>query len=90
MSLGTVYRNLSVLTEQGLAMPVATVDGQVRYDGRVEPHAHFICRRCRKVLDLELPDVITPMYGQIASGQGFWPEEHSLSVSGLCPACRNT
>ena len=45
LSLGTVYRNLSVLAEEGLVVTVARVDGQERYDARTEPHAHFVCRR---------------------------------------------
>lgn len=89
LSLGTVYRNLSVLTEQGLAVPVATVDGQLRYDGRTEAHAHFICRRCRCVADLELPDTVTPMYAWIAAQGGFLPEAHALNVRGLCGACKD-
>ena len=57
LSLGTVYRNLSVLAEEGLVVSVAHVNGQERYDARVEPHTHFICRRCARVIDLlELED----------------------------------
>ena len=41
LSLGTVYRNLSVLAEEGLVVSVAHVNGQERYDARVEPHTHF-------------------------------------------------
>lgn len=87
LSLGTVYRNLSVLSEQGLARAVATVDGQLRYDGRTEPHAHFICRRCRRVTDLELPDTVTPLYPLAAEQAGCRPETYALSVSGLCAGC---
>lgn len=89
LSLGTVYRNLTVLTEQGLVSAVATVDGQLRYDGRTEPHAHFICRRCRRVSDLELPDTVTPLYARLSAEHGCRPESHSLTVMGLCPACRS-
>ena len=89
LSLGTVYRNLSVLVEEGMAVSVATVDGQLRYDARTEPHAHFICRSCRSVMDLELPDMVTPMYGLIGDSLGCSPEMHSLNVMGLCAACRH-
>ncbi len=87
LSLGTVYRNLAVMAEEGQAAAVATVDGQLRYDGRTEPHAHFICRRCHRVLDLDLPDAVTPMYPAVASALGCAPEGHSLCFSGLCAAC---
>ena len=84
LSLGTVYRNLSVLAEEGLV-----VNGQERYDARVEPHTHLICRRCARVIDLlELEDAISGMYGEIEHRFGCLPESHTLTVSGLCPNCR--
>lgn len=88
LSLGTVYRNLSVLAEEGLVVSVAHVNGQERYDARVEPHTHFICRRCARVIDLlELEDAISGMYGEIKHRFGCLPESHTLTVSGLCPNC---
>ena len=89
LSLGTVYRNLSVLAEEGLVVSVAHVNGQERYDARVEPHTHFICRRCARVIDLlELEDAISGMYGEIEHRFVCLPESHTLTVSGLCPNCR--
>ena len=89
LSLGTVYRNLSVLAEEGLVVSVAHVNGQERYDARVEPHTHLICRHCARVIDLlELEDAISGMYGEIEHRFGCLPESHTLTVSGLCPNCR--
>lgn len=55
LSLGTVYRNLKLLEENGAVRSVAVVDGCERYDGKVEPHSHFICKKCGKVKDIYLP-----------------------------------
>lgn len=41
ISLGTVYRNLSLLTQQGEIQKITT-DGADRYDRHVEPHSHFL------------------------------------------------
>ena len=54
ISLGTVYRNLNLLTDIGEAVKIATPDGGDRFDGRVEPHNHFLCTMCGRLLDLEL------------------------------------
>ena len=54
ISLGTVYRNLNLLTDIGEAVKIATPDGGDRFDGRVEPHNHFLCTMCGQLLDLEL------------------------------------
>ena len=54
ISLGTVYRNLNLLTDIGEASKISTPDGGDRFDGRTEPHNHFLCTRCGRLLDLEL------------------------------------
>lgn len=54
ISLGTVYRNLNLLTNIGEAVKISTPDGGDRFDGRTEPHNHFLCTKCGRLLDLEL------------------------------------
>lgn len=53
ISLGTVYRNLSLLAEHGLILKISTGVGPDHFDGFVETHHHFICRSCGDVLDLD-------------------------------------
>ena len=52
ISLGTVYRNLTFLVDNGMAMKVPCSDGSVHFDGNVNPHYHFQCVNCGKVMDL--------------------------------------
>lgn len=54
ISLGTVYRNLNLLTDIGEAIKITIPDGGDRFDGNVQPHNHFFCTSCRRVLDLDL------------------------------------
>ena len=54
ISLGTVYRNLNLLTDIGDAVKISTPNGGDRFDGRLEPHNHFLCTKCGRLLDLEL------------------------------------
>ena len=88
LSLGTVSRNLAVLAEEGLVVSVAHVDGQERYDANTSPHAHFVCRCCRRVIDLALPDMAEGLYGEIERRSGCQAESCSLIVGGLCGECR--
>ena len=53
-SLGTVYRNLNLLTDIGEAVKISTPNGGDRFDGRLEPHNHFLCTKCGRLLDLDL------------------------------------
>ena len=54
ISLGTVYRNLNLLTDLGEAVKISTPDGGDRFDGRLEPHNHFLCTKCGRLLDLDI------------------------------------
>ena len=46
ISLGTVYRNLSLLSELGEIQKISTGIGPDRFDGNTAPHYHFICQKC--------------------------------------------
>jgi Fur family peroxide stress response transcriptional regulator len=81
LSLGTVYRNLSLFLQEGEAMRVTTVGGQDRFDGDTRPHAHFICRGCGAVLDVEnAPKVGVPEVDALVEG-------YELNYHGLCRNC---
>lgn len=54
LSLGTVYRNLNLLVEQGEARKLSFGYGPDRFDGDMSPHYHFVCRACGTVTDLPL------------------------------------
>ena len=57
ISLGTVYRNLSLLVELGEAIKFPGLDGQDHFDGNPLPHYHFICNDCHAVIDLGFPNM---------------------------------
>lgn len=83
LSLGTVYRNLHCLAEEGvlveLSGPVA------RFDAQTTPHAHLRCIRCGCVMDAEMP-YDGALDGQ-AARNGWRVEHHSLIFHGICPTC---
>ncbi|MBC8044606.1 MAG: transcriptional repressor [Rhizobacter sp.] len=53
VSLGTVYRNLNLLADDGKITRVILEDGKVRFDGNTGEHYHFICTNSGKVIDLD-------------------------------------
>lgn len=57
ISLGTVYRNLSLLTELGEIQKISTGIGPDRFDGNPAPHYHFFCRNCGCVTDLDMEGI---------------------------------
>ena len=50
ISLGTVYRNLNLLTDLGEAVKITTPDGADRFDGNTNPHYHFWLSELRKCI----------------------------------------
>lgn len=91
LSLGTVYRNLSLLSEEGILvrMPFPVE----RYDAVTQPHSHFRCKSCGQVFDFDRFDRSSPQSGALnaaaeAAQPGFLVERHELTFTGLCPACR--
>ena len=89
LSLGTVYRNLSMFRQQGTIASVGTVNGVDRFDGNTMPHVHFVCTDCSAVIDmpqLQVPEKMTrsaewQIGGRVASC--------SLTFTGQCSQCIN-
>lgn len=86
ISLGTVYRNLSFLTENGQILKISTGIGPDHFDGFTEAHNHFVCRKCGRVLDLDyvadekiIADASKNFNGEI--------EGYDLQFYGTCEDC---
>lgn len=54
ISLGTVYRNLTLLSDMGELLRLRVGDGVDHFDATVTPHYHFICKDCGAVTDLDI------------------------------------
>ncbi len=60
ISLGTVYRNLTLLSETGQIQKLSMgATAQDRFDYNTAPHYHFICTKCGAVLDMEMDNLET-------------------------------
>ena len=86
LSMGTVYRNIGILIEQGRLSRIAFGSTFDRLDANMEPHYHFLCEQCDTILDLDLP-VNPSIDGWIGRNQGFVVHSHELEFHGLCPKC---
>ena len=51
VSLGTVYRNLDKLRDEGRLRVVRLEGGQAHYDAMTDVHDHFVCESCGAVVD---------------------------------------
>ncbi len=87
ISLGTVYRNLSLLSDIGEIQKLSTGIGPDRFDGNPAPHYHFICKKCGSVLDLSVEGLD---HINILANQGFDGEieGHITYFYGTCADCK--
>ena len=86
ISLGTVYRNLSLLTDIGEIQTISTGVGPDRFDGNAHPHYHFICKHCGQVIDLKMQGLehINLLAQHEFSGS---IEGHTVFFYGSCEEC---
>lgn len=84
LSLGTVYRNLHLLADEGklIRMPFPVE----RFDGDLHPHSHFCCEKCGGVSDVELA-YDEELDHEAARLLGHDVARHSVVFYGLCPDC---
>ena len=90
LSLGTVYRNLSMFKAQGEIISLGTVNGVERFDGNVEPHVHFVCNGCAAVADLPQIQVPEELNRQVNEATGGQVETCNLTFTGLCKDCKQS
>ena len=86
ISLGTVYRNLSLLADLGEILRLSVSGKAERFDGITNFHYHFVCRECNQILDLPM-DYVSEI-NELA--QKAFPGEitgHDAFFYGICPDC---
>ena len=86
LSLGTVYRNLKLLEELGLARRAVSIDGTDRYDAMCGDHIHFLCQSCGSIQDAANPDAQS-IWQAAKLDSSYQPMKMDLIFTGLCPEC---
>lgn len=86
ISLGTVYRNLTLLSDIGEISRLNVGDGVDRFDADITPHQHIVCSHCGCVQDLYLPDAdrIMSMASQYYNGV---ISNQTIHFKGTCHEC---
>ena len=85
LSLGTVYRNLNLMADEGritrMAFPVE------RYDANTKSHPHFQCDRCGGVYDMDLP-YRADLDEEALAHSEHQVTRHDLLFHGICAQCK--
>jgi Fur family ferric uptake transcriptional regulator len=87
ISLGTVYRNLEILSTSGKVKKVQLGGSQMRFDNCTEDHVHIHCVECGRVDDLPI-DTVNPCQDEIGEKIGYKIIGLHIEFVGICPACQ--
>lgn len=86
ISLGTVYRNLTLLADIGEIARIRVGDGIDHFDATIEPHYHFVCTTCGSVLDFEMDPLL--LMNKIAEANfDGQVTGHVIYFYGNCSSC---
>jgi Fur family transcriptional regulator, ferric uptake regulator len=88
ISRATVYRNLDLLVESGLAVKQRLGHRRFLYEHihGGQHHDHLVCIRCGRVVEFVSPG-IAALEREICRAHGFAPAHHSLQINGVCNDC---
>ena len=85
LSKTTVYNTLKLFVEHGAAQMLTIDERNTCYDADIQLHAHFLCKKCGKILDFPLStekDKVSAM-----KEEGFKVDEIHQYFKGYCPSC---
>ena len=88
ISRATVYRNLDLLVECGLARKQRLGRSRFLYEHvhGGQYHDHLVCTGCGRVVEFMSPG-IAALQVEICRAHGFASAHHSLQIIGLCNRC---
>ena len=91
ISMGTVYRNLTLLADLGEIQRLRVGDGVDHFDADTSPHYHFVCTECGSVIDLEMDSIeqITEIAGANFDGLIAGHVTYFYGTCGNCTKSEN-
>ncbi|HLC69546.1 MAG TPA: Fur family transcriptional regulator [Patescibacteria group bacterium] len=84
----TVYRELYLLREEGIANEVQLGQNKKYYEISDEHHHHLICLNCESISDVIMDDKFKEAEKKIKKDKKFLVLNHSLEFFGLCQKCQ--
>ena len=86
IAMGTVYRNLGLMVQDGEIQRIESAGGPDFYDKNNAPHEHFYCVSCGSLIDMDVPDL--KQFLQERTGEPILSCQ--LSVRYVCRSCRKS
>ncbi len=87
ISLATVYRNLEILSQEGLIQKLAVSGRQKRFDRNLTKHHHIYCVECHRIDNLT-DEVVKDFTLSANQRKGYAVTGFRVEFFGLCPQCK--
>ena len=89
IGLGTVYRTLELMAENGMILKLEVGGTQKRFDATTDTHYHIRCTGCGKVDDIDTP-VMDDLVNAAAASSSYQVVGHHVEFTGICPGCQGS
>lgn len=83
LSKTTVYNTLDIFREHELVDILTITESEIRYEYILHPHHHFFCKRCGKIIDLD----VNCVYQDTMCVEGHKIEAIHGYFKGICSEC---
>ncbi|HHL34108.1 MAG TPA: transcriptional repressor [Desulfobulbaceae bacterium] len=87
IGLGTVYRNLELMAENGMIVKLEVGGTQKRFDATTDAHYHIRCSCCGRVDDIDVP-VLDSLVDAASENSSYQIIGHHIEFTGICSKCR--
>ena len=88
LSLGTVYRNLQQLSDNGEINRLSIPNQPDRFDGVIEEQYHAVCEKCVTIYDIHINEMFD-IDSLVAEKTGLDITGHEIIFKTICPMCKN-
>ena len=85
ISLATVYSILETLKKNNLIEELRIIPEKACFNVRTDLHHHFYCKKCKKIMDIDIP-LCTTLHKKEVAGNII--EECKGYFYGVCKPCR--
>ncbi len=87
ISMGTIYRNLDLLSKKGIIQKLEVGGSKARFDGDTDKHYHICCTECGKIDDVyDFSENIINV--DLSKIKEYDVEGYHMNFYGICSDCR--
>ncbi|CUV65369.1 putative peroxide stress regulator [Sulfurovum sp. enrichment culture clone C5] len=87
ISLATVYKNILIMTQNGVLIELPLIGRKAKYEIKKDSHVHLICKECGNIEDEDFNLVDMNSLKEVLSDKKFAYFNQELNIYGTCSHC---